>query len=121
MSFGKNEKEPEKNKLNEEKNEPIIKVTGKRWLILITYIIYNALSSLQWIQYSIIANIMMKYYNISAAAVDATSIIYLLIWPIMVCPASFIIDKMVSENLPIFLLVADLIRCKLLQDPHYLT
>lgn len=89
----------EKTKTYEGKIEPTIKVTKKRWIILIIYIIYDSLSSLQWIQYSIIANIIMEYYNISAAAVDATSFIYMLMWPIMVFPASFVIDKMVSKNL----------------------
>lgn len=98
MALTKNDFVPEKSKICEGKIEPIIKVTRKRWLILTTYIIYDALSSLQWIQYSIIANIMMDYYNISAAAVNATSIIYMIMWPIMVFPASYIIDKLVSED-----------------------
>lgn len=88
----------EKFNLNPDKPELVIEATGKRWLILIIYIIYATLSSLQWIQYSIIANLVMEYYNISASAVDTTSLIYMFMWPIMVFPASYIIDKTVGEN-----------------------
>lgn len=78
------------------KNQPVIKATKKRWYILTIYILYSALSSLQWIQYSIIANLVTVYYNISAASVDLTSLIFMVMWPIMVFPASYIIDKTVS-------------------------
>lgn len=76
-------------------SQAIIVATPKRWLILIIYIFYATLSSIQWIQYSIIANLVMVYYNISATAVDATSLIFMLMWPTMVFPASYIIDKTV--------------------------
>lgn len=90
----------EKIGLNSDKSEITIKTTGKRWLILIIYVLYATLSSLQWIQYSIIANLVMEYYQISAVAVDWTSLIYMLMWPIMVFPASYIIDKTVGKHYP---------------------
>ncbi|KAJ8979451.1 hypothetical protein NQ317_006765 [Molorchus minor] len=81
-------------KNNEDKVVPVVKAVKRRWLILIIYIIYAAISTLQWVQYSIITNIVMRYYNVSASAVDWTAMVFMIMWPILVFPASFIIDKM---------------------------
>jgi len=39
-----------------------LKVYKKRWLMLIIYMIYNGVNSLQWIEYSIITNIVTRYH-----------------------------------------------------------
>ncbi|XP_074030379.1 choline/ethanolamine transporter flvcr2a isoform X2 [Leptinotarsa decemlineata] len=80
----------------DEKIQPVIEVCRKRWVILIIYILCTCLSTAQWIEYSIITNIVMKYYHVSASTVDWTSTTYGVIWPIVVFPASYIIDKMIS-------------------------
>ncbi|KAJ8938162.1 hypothetical protein NQ318_011927 [Aromia moschata] len=79
---------------NGEKTVPIIKATNMRWLILIIYIIYATISTFQWVEYSIITNIVMRYYNVSASAVEWTAVVFMVMWPILVFPASFIIDRM---------------------------
>lgn len=39
-----------------------LKVYKKRWLILIIYMIYAGTNSSQWIEYSIITNIVTRYH-----------------------------------------------------------
>jgi len=39
-----------------------LKVYKKRWLMLIIYMIYSGVNSLQWIEYSIITNIVTRYH-----------------------------------------------------------
>lgn len=39
------------------------KVYKKRWLILALYILYTGMSNAQWIQYSIIANVVSRYLD----------------------------------------------------------
>lgn len=39
-----------------------VKVYKKRWLILIIYMIYSGANSSQWIEYSIITNIVTRYH-----------------------------------------------------------
>lgn len=73
----------------------IIRAYKQRWLILIIYILYATLSTLQWVQYSIITDVIMKYYSVSASDVNWTSMIFSLMWPVLVFPTSFIIDRMV--------------------------
>lgn len=76
-----------------------IKVYKRRWIVLTIFVSYAAISALQWIEYPIITNIMMKYYNVSALAVDWTSIIYMALFAPLVVPASYIIDKKVRKRL----------------------
>lgn len=73
-----------------------VKVYKRRWIVLGIYILLAAVSAFQWIQYSIITNIIMKYYNVSSVAVDWTSIIYMAIYTPLIIPASYIIDKKVN-------------------------
>lgn len=89
----------EKVGLNPEKFEPEIKVYAKRWIILAIYVGYATFSTFQWVEYSIITNVITKYYNVSSSAVDWTAMSFMVMWPILVFPASFIIDKMVRQNL----------------------
>lgn len=92
------QKSTEQGLLNDERAAPIkIKLYRKRWVILTIYIIYAAINALQWFEYSVIANIVMRYYGVSALAVDWTSIIYMALYMPMVIPASYFIDKKVRE------------------------
>ncbi|RZC37109.1 MFS 1 domain containing protein, partial [Asbolus verrucosus] len=61
--------------------------------ILTIFIFYAAINSYQWREYAIITNVVMKYYNVSAATVDWTSIIYMAFYAPLVIPASYILDK----------------------------
>jgi len=43
--------------------EPLkLKVYKKRWLMLIIYMIYSGSNSFQWIEYSIITNVITRYH-----------------------------------------------------------
>lgn len=87
----------EKGSLTNEKAQPTIRAYQRRWLILIIYIAYATLSTLQWVEYSIITDVVMKYYGVSASVVNWTSIVFMLMWPTLVFPTSFIIDRMVCN------------------------
>lgn len=87
--------------MSEEKQQssyerPTIKVYKRRWIVLIIYILCNIISCFQWIEYCILTNIIMKFYNVSSVAVDWTSIIYMVLYTPLIVPASYIIDKKVS-------------------------
>nr|XP_023024267.1 uncharacterized MFS-type transporter C09D4.1-like [Leptinotarsa decemlineata] len=86
--------EMETNGLKVGKIQPTIEVYRKRWIILIIYILCSCLSTAQWIEYSIINNVVMKYYHVSATTVDWTSMSFSIMWPILVFPVSYITDKM---------------------------
>lgn len=81
-------------KVNE--NKYVVNATWKRWVIISFFMYYACFNSLQWIEYCSITLIVVRYYNVSTLSVDWTSIIYMALYPILVIPASYIIDKKVS-------------------------
>ncbi|XP_058465771.1 heme transporter FLVCR2 [Malaya genurostris] len=70
------------------------KVYKRRWLVLAIFVMYSASNALQWIQYSIIANIIQRYYDITSTWVDWTSMIFMILYIPLIFPASWILDKM---------------------------
>ncbi|KYQ47928.1 putative MFS-type transporter C09D4.1, partial [Trachymyrmex zeteki] len=70
-----------------------IKVYKKRWLILTLFVVYSASNAMQWIEYSIITNIVAKYYNVSDYVVDMTSMIYMITYIPLIFPASYLLDN----------------------------
>lgn len=72
-----------------------IRAYRRRWWILTIYVLFAAANAFQWMQYSIIASIVARYYKVSTLAVDWTSIIYMSVYPIIVVPVSYLIDKQV--------------------------
>lgn len=70
------------------------KMYKRRWLVLAIFVMYSASNALQWIQYSIIANIVQRYYDISSTWVDWTSMIFMILYIPLIFPASWILDKL---------------------------
>ncbi|CAH0552804.1 unnamed protein product [Brassicogethes aeneus] len=73
---------------------PKIKVYKSRWYILLLYILYTTIGQFQWVEYTIIANIVMRYYNVGPSTVDWTALVFMVVYPIFIIPALLIIDKL---------------------------
>ncbi|KAG5318163.1 FLVC2 protein, partial [Pseudoatta argentina] len=69
-----------------------LKVYKKRWLMLIIFMIYAGSNS-QWIKYSIITNIVVRYYGVSSMMVDWTSMSFMAFYIAFIFPASYVTDK----------------------------
>jgi len=72
------------------------KVYKRRWAILALYLGYVVVSAFQWIQYAIIADVIVHYYNVPFIAVNWTSTIYMLAFVITIFPATWFYNKVVS-------------------------
>lgn len=70
----------------------------RRWLVLGLYVLSTAFNGLMWLQYSVIADIIMDYYNIGSTWVDMTSLVFMISYVILVFPASWILDKYVMSS-----------------------
>ncbi|XP_050512594.1 uncharacterized MFS-type transporter C09D4.1-like isoform X1 [Diabrotica virgifera virgifera] len=81
----------EHTKLRSEK--PDIRVYWTRWMILFIYNMCACLSTFQWIQYSIITNVVLKYYHVSESEVDWSAMSFSAMWPLTFFPVCYIIDK----------------------------
>ncbi|KAL3281074.1 hypothetical protein HHI36_004298, partial [Cryptolaemus montrouzieri] len=73
--------------------EPL-KVYKIRWFILGMFVLFSASNAMQWIQYSIIANVITQYYNVSTTWVDWTSMIYMILYIPFIFPGSYLLDKL---------------------------
>jgi hypothetical protein len=71
----------------------------RRWLILFIFVLYSMSNAMQWIQYSIISNIVARYYAVDSYAISWTSMIYMITYVPLIFPASWFLDKMVTQRL----------------------
>jgi MFS family permease len=72
--------------------EKDFKVYGYRWVVLLVYIIINALMQLQWIIFAPITSEAVKFYNVPAMQIDLLSLIFMVVYIFVSFPASYIID-----------------------------
>ncbi|KAK4879370.1 hypothetical protein RN001_007516 [Aquatica leii] len=80
---------------NNNNKEIVVKVTKvykRRWLMLFLYFVSTIICSMQWSQYSSIANVISNYYDVSYNAVNWTSMIFLLIYIPLMFPVSYILE-----------------------------
>jgi len=73
-----------------------LRVYKLRWGLLVLVILYTAVSFMQWLQYSIIANIVERYYGVSSNLVDWTSMVFMISYLVLVFPISYFMDARVN-------------------------
>lgn len=69
-----------------------------RWFILALFVMYSAVNSMQWIQFSIIADVITEFYGVDYNTVNWTSQIYMVLYIPFIFPASYLLDKLVSYS-----------------------
>ncbi|GLG96229.1 Putative MFS-type transporter C09D4.1 [Gryllus bimaculatus] len=62
--------------------------------MLAIFVLYSLCNACQWIQYSIVSNVVERYYGVSSYAVDWTSIVYMITYCPLVLPATAFMDYM---------------------------
>ncbi|XP_011314910.1 feline leukemia virus subgroup C receptor-related protein 2 isoform X2 [Fopius arisanus] len=70
-----------------------IKTSKTRWLIIAVYIFYCGISAFQWVEYSIVGNIIARYYHVTVEKVDYTAMAYMLFPIPLVIPGSHIAER----------------------------
>ncbi|CAH2049880.1 unnamed protein product, partial [Iphiclides podalirius] len=68
-------------------------VYKSRWLMLAFFVVYSASNSLQWTQYTIIQDVVVRYYGVASNVVSWTSIVYMITYVPLIFPASWLLDK----------------------------
>lgn len=87
---------------------PATRLYRKRWGMLILFSTLSLSNAYQWNQYSIITNIIMKFYTVEATAVDWTSMAYMVAYIILILPATWQLEK---RGLRVGLLLASVFNC----------
>lgn len=66
-----------------------------RWLILAIFMVYAVAAGMQWMQYSIITNIVVKFYNVEPYIVEWTTMLHMLAYVVCILPALWMLEKAV--------------------------
>lgn len=80
----------------------------RRWLIVFLFSSYSLCNSYQWIQYGIINNIFMKFYNVDSFTIDWMSMIYMLTYIPFIFPVTWLLDK---KGLRVVAIAATALNC----------
>lgn len=80
----------------------------RRWMIVLLFSSYSLCNAFQWIQYGIINNIFMKFYNVDSFTIDWMSMIYMLTYIPFILPVTWLLDK---KGLRVIALAATAINC----------
>ncbi|XP_076313105.1 choline/ethanolamine transporter flvcr2a-like isoform X1 [Tachypleus tridentatus] len=73
--------------------QPQIQLYPVRFLVLLLFVLYSMSNAFQWIEYSIITNIIAFYYDVSSFSVNWTSVVYMVTYIPLIFPASWLLDK----------------------------
>uniref|UniRef100_A0A3P9JZ21 Feline leukemia virus subgroup C cellular receptor family, member 2b n=1 Tax=Oryzias latipes TaxID=8090 RepID=A0A3P9JZ21_ORYLA len=80
----------------------------RRWFIVLLFSSYSLCNSYQWIQYGIINNIFMKFYDVETFTIDWMSMIYMLTYIPLIFPVTWLLDK---KGLRVIALAATALNC----------
>lgn len=71
----------------------VIKVSKRRWAVVLVFSCYSMCNAFQWIQYGSINNIFMNFYGVSAFAIDWLSMCYMLTYIPLLLPVAWLLEK----------------------------
>lgn len=69
------------------------KLYKRRWVMLFIFSAYSMSNAFMWLQYSIISNIFMRFYNIDSQAINWLSMIYFLTYIPLILPVTWMLDN----------------------------
>ncbi|XP_061610710.1 heme transporter FLVCR2-like isoform X5 [Phyllopteryx taeniolatus] len=87
---------------------PQTRLYKRRWATVLLFSCYSLCNSYQWIQYGIISNIFVKFYQVDAFTIDWMSMIYMLTYIPFIFPVTWLLDK---KGLRVVALAATALNC----------
>ncbi|XP_053457021.1 feline leukemia virus subgroup C receptor-related protein 2 [Nycticebus coucang] len=73
--------------------DSVIKVSQRRWAVVLLFSCYSMCNAFQWIEYGSINNIFMNFYGVSAFAIDWLSMCYMLTYIPLLFPVAWLLEK----------------------------
>lgn len=70
------------------------RVFRRRWLMLLIFVLVFMTNAFQWIQFSIINNLITKYYGVESSTVDWTSLVFMVVYIPFIIPGAWIMDRL---------------------------
>jgi fucose permease len=73
--------------------EPLIGETSYRFVIVVVYCLLSFANGMQWVTFSAIAKQFRDNYDLTQYQVDLFSTLYMIVYPFLSFPSSYIIDN----------------------------
>lgn len=96
------------NDLDQTESTLTTRLSRRRWVMLIVFSTFSMSNACQWVQYSIISNIIAKFYGVEAIAVDWLSMIYMVSYIPLFPLATWLLEK---RGLRVAMLLANMLNC----------
>ncbi|XP_060763658.1 heme transporter FLVCR1-like isoform X1 [Neoarius graeffei] len=64
----------------------------RRFAVLLIFSLYSLLNAFQWIQYSIITNILTHFYGVTSVMIDWLSVVYMVTYIPLIFPVTWLLD-----------------------------
>ncbi|KAL3269456.1 hypothetical protein HHI36_008526 [Cryptolaemus montrouzieri] len=74
-------------------SRPFIKLDSYRWIIEVIFATYCGINFFQFLQFTIMANITEKYYNVSSTMADCTGLVFMFGFILLFIPVGHIIEN----------------------------
>ena len=74
-------------------NEPEIVLYRERWIYLLLFVFLSATNGFNWVELTIITDIVEKYYNVSTLAVTWTSMLFFVPYIPLIFPATWYLQN----------------------------
>lgn len=87
---------------------PPTRLYRRRWLMLLLFSTLSMSNAYQWIQYSSISSIIMKFYMVEAVAVDMVSMIYMIVYILLIVPSTWLLE---TKGMRVTLLLGSVFNC----------
>jgi hypothetical protein len=81
---------------------PSTKIYRRRWLMLGIFVLVSMINAFQWIQFSIITDVIANYYQVTNDDVNWTSLVYMIVYIPLIFPGAWIMDRLVRPFLSSF-------------------
>jgi len=73
---------------------PSTKIYRRRWLMLGIFVFVSMINAFQWIQFSIITDVIANYYQVTNDDVNWTSLVYMIVYIPLIFPGAWIMDRL---------------------------
>ncbi|KAM6133106.1 choline/ethanolamine transporter FLVCR2 [Phoenicopterus ruber ruber] len=70
-----------------------VRLSRRRWAVVLLFSSYSLCNAFQWIQYGSINNIFVRFYGVTAFAIDWLSMSYMLTYIPLLFPVAWLLDK----------------------------
>ncbi|OXB66847.1 hypothetical protein ASZ78_003549 [Callipepla squamata] len=70
-----------------------VRLSRRRWVVVLLFSSYSLCNAFQWIEYGSINNVFVRFYGVSAFAIDWLSMSYMLAYIPLLFPVAWLLDK----------------------------